>query len=67
VAQGRPFQAQLEDLALGGHGDPVVRASLAALPQQLADEVRTRRRPREASDAEPPMIRQHGMGSRCAC
>jgi hypothetical protein len=37
--QGRPFQAQLEDLAVGGQDDPVVRASLAALPQQLADEV----------------------------
>jgi len=38
--QGRPFQAALEDLALGGEKDPIVRAALAALPQQLADQVR---------------------------
>lgn len=39
IPQGRPFQAQLEDLAIGGQDDPVVRAALAALPQRLADEV----------------------------
>lgn len=42
--QGRPFQAALEDLALGGEDDPVVRAALAALPQQLADQVCLERR-----------------------
>lgn len=44
VSQGRPFQAALEDLALGGEDDPVVRAALAALPQQLADQVCLERR-----------------------
>lgn len=37
LQQGRPFQAELESLALGGQDEPIVRAALASLPQQLAD------------------------------
>ena len=52
--QGRPFQAELEVLAVGGQQDPVVRAALAALPQQLADQVEAPPPPHRPAPPPPP-------------
>lgn len=62
--QGRPFQAELEVLAVGGQQDPVVRAALAALPQQLADQVDLT--PLPAHTAPSPCCRHRSPGAQRA-